>query len=52
VPITVGIIVADDSAGLGFLVDSRLGLGSDAVHDAVRQAFVEAGGHLPHREER
>jgi len=47
VPITVGIIVADDSAGLGFLVDSRLGLDARAVDAAVRQAFVEAGGQLP-----
>ncbi len=44
VPMTVGIIVADEHAGLGFLVDERLGLDDRAVHDAVQRAFVEAGG--------
>jgi hypothetical protein len=46
VPLTVGIIVADDSAGLGFLVAEELGLDSGAVHAAVRQAFTEAGGNM------
>ena len=46
VPVTVGIIVADGTAGFGFLVDERLGIDRSAVRDAVARAFTEAGGDL------
>lgn len=46
VPVTVGAIVADDTVGVGILLDRRLGLDRDEVAEAVRTAFRAAGGRL------
>jgi hypothetical protein len=44
VPLAVGVVVADQVAGLGVLLDRALGMPREAVTAAVRAAFVDAGG--------
>jgi WS/DGAT/MGAT family acyltransferase len=47
VPVTIGIIVASQTVGVGVLVDGSLGLPPQAVEAAVRDAYTSAGGRLP-----
>jgi hypothetical protein len=44
VPLAIGVVVADQVAGLGVLLDRSLGLDRGAVTRAVRTAFLDAGG--------
>jgi UDP-N-acetylglucosamine:LPS N-acetylglucosamine transferase len=44
VPLAIGVVVADQVAGLGVLLDRSLGIDRSAVTGAVRAAFVHAGG--------
>jgi diacylglycerol O-acyltransferase / wax synthase len=46
VPVTIGIIVADQTVGVGVLMDDSLGLQPQAVEAAVREAYASAGGQL------
>lgn len=46
VPVTVGIVVASGTVGVGVLVDETLQLGRGTVEAAVREAFTAAGGRL------
>ncbi|HEX6515280.1 MAG TPA: wax ester/triacylglycerol synthase domain-containing protein [Nocardioidaceae bacterium] len=46
VPVTVGAIVADETVGIGILLDRQLGLDRDQVSESVRAAFGAAGGRL------
>ena len=46
VPLTVGVVVSDGTAGTGVLLDRELGLDPAQVEDAFRAAFAEAGGRL------
>jgi len=44
VPLTVGVIVAGGTVGVGVLADERLPIGPDEIDAAVREAFHVAGG--------
>jgi len=44
VPLAIGVVVADQVAGLGVLLDRSLGMDRGAVTRAVRTAFLDAGG--------
>jgi hypothetical protein len=44
VPLTVGVVVSDGTAGVGILLDRDLNLDRAEVEDAFRTAFAEAGG--------
>jgi hypothetical protein len=45
-PLTIGIIVADQVAGIGVLLDGALPFSRDAVEAAVRTSFTALGGRL------
>ena len=44
VPLAIGVVVADQVAGLGVLLDRSLGMDRGAVAQAVRAAYLDAGG--------
>ncbi len=47
VPLTIGVVVSGGVVGTGILLDRTLGLSREAVEEALRTAFTEAGGRLP-----
>jgi hypothetical protein len=44
VPLAIGVVIADQVAGLGVLLDRALGMDRGSVTRAVRKAFIDAGG--------